>query len=417
MKTVEKLTDRWQKKLADRILDTYERTGTYRGDAQRNQRIRVPVEDIFPTYERDDVDLEELRRFEASMLAFEKISPVRIVYKDKNIRNEFREFMVPASSVEPKLYDLAGRKPKRDIHADQIGLYEKYRGRNAVLDAFIADQVKLLRSDKNAWFAPEVAEDVLRTLDFLVINASDILFREVSISLFGDSKYLEKQGILSKALRVLKQYGTFDFEENDFDTKKDYEDAILAEYLVYENPTYVNFNGKGELLFQNGTRLDLKAGVPVAVRSDRLADIVKIRVYADTILTIENLTSYNRLQTDAFQLYLAGYHNHARQEFLMRIQEQNPAILRWLHFGDIDPDGFCILENLRSRTGIDFQSYCMDIAWLKKYHAYTKRLNQNDKVKAQNLIQSGRYVEVLRYMLEKDEKLEQEIISWKEFRS
>ena len=179
----------------------------------------------------------------------------------------------------------------------------------------------------------------------------------------------------------------------------------------------MNFNGKGELLFQNGTRLDLKAGVPVAVRSDRLADIVKIRVYADTILTIENLTSYNRLQTDAFQLYLAGYHNHARQEFLMRIQEQNPAILRWLHFGDIDPDGFCILENLRSRTGIDFQSYCMDIAWLKKYHAYTKRLNQNDKVKAQNLIQSGRYVEVLRYMLEKDEKLEQEIISWKEFRS
>ncbi len=414
MKTVHRLTDPWQRKLVDRILDAYERTGTYRGDTKRNQNIRVPVEEIFPAYDRDDADLEKLRMFEASMMALEKISPVRIVYRDKRIRSEFREFTVPAGSVEPALYTLADRKPKRDIHAAQIALYEKYRGRNSVLDAFIGEQEELLRSDKNAWFLPEAAEDVLRTVDFIVGNSGNILYREISISLFGDSKYLEKRGILSKALRVLKKYGEYDFVEADFDARKEYEDAVLAEYSVYENPTYVNFNGNGEIVFQNGTRLDLKSGVPVAVRSDRLADIVKIRVFADTVLTIENLTSYNRLQTDAFQLYLAGYHNHARQEFLVRIHKQNPDIRRWLHFGDIDPDGFCILENLRSRTGINFQSYCMDLSWLKKYRAYTKKLNGNDRVKARNLIQEGKHVEILGYMLEQDEKLEQEIISWKE---
>ena len=158
----------------------------------------------------------------------------------------------------------------------------------------------------------------------------------------------------------------------------------------------------------------MKAGTPIAVRSDCLSDIVTIRVQADAILTIENLTSYNRLQTDAFQLYLAGYHNHARQKFLMQIHSQNPDVRRWLHFGDLDPDGFCILENLRNKTGIDFKAFRMDLTYLEKYHAFTKKLNANDRKKAENLIQAGKYREILLYMLDHDEKLEQEIISWKE---
>jgi hypothetical protein len=406
--------DGWQKKLLMQILDSYERTGTYRGDSRRNQNIRVPVEEIFPDYDRDDVSLEELRAFETSMQKLEQISPVQIRYRDKKIRSEFREFLIPAGSVEPALYELAGRKPKREIHASQVEIYEKYRGRSVILDAFIRDQEELLLADKNAWFEPDVAENVMQTVDLIVKNTGDLLYRELSILLFGDTKYLEKRGVLSKALRVLKQYGTFDFTEADFDSKKEYEEAILAEYAVYENPTYVNFNGDGEITFTNGTRLELKSGIPIALRSDCLSDIASIRVQTDTVLTIENLTSYNRLQTGAFQLYLAGYHNRARQEFLIRIHDQNPEIRHWRHFGDLDPDGFCILENLRNKTGIDFAGFQMDLSYLKKYRAFTKSLNENDRTKAENLIQAGKYTEILHYMLENNCKLEQEIISWKE---
>lgn len=406
--------DNWQKQLLTRILDAYERTGTYRGESQRNQNIRIPVEEIFPAYDRDDVNLEELGAFEQSMKLLEGRSPVQILYRDRKTRNEFREFLVPARSVEPALYKLAGRKPRREIHAGQVGVYERYRGKNPILDAFIDDQEALLLADKNAWFEPEPADEVMRTVDFITRNTGNILCRELSIALFGDTKYLEKHGILSKALRVLKKYGTCDFGEVDFDSKKEYEDAVLAEYAVYENPTYVNFNGNGILVFYNGTRLELKSGVPIAVRSDRLSDIETIRVDSDTVLTIENLTSYNRVQTEAFQMYLAGYHNHARQEFLVRMHDQNPGIRHWLHFGDLDPDGFCILENLRNKTGIDFRSYRMEPESLKRYHAFTKSLNENDRTKAGNLIRAGKYPEILRYMLEHNEKLEQEIISWKE---
>lgn len=56
----------------------------------------------------------------------------------------------------------------------------------------------------------------------------------------------------------------------------------------------------------------------------------------------------------------------------------------------------------------------MDLTYLEKYHAFTKKLNANDRKKAENLIQAGKYREILLYMLDHDEKLEQEIISWKE---
>lgn len=406
--------DIWQKKALGLVLDAYERTGTYRGDTELNQNIRVPVKRIFPDYEKDDVNLSRLKEFEESMQDLERISPVRICYKDKKLKTEFKGLIISAGEVEPVVYNLAGRKPKREIHSEQIPFYERFRGQNPLSDAFIDEQEQLLQEDKNAWFDSSAAEDVLSTVDVIVHNKENILYRELSIMLFGDTKYIEKHGTLVKALRVLKKYGQYDFKENDFDSKKEYESAILAEYAVYENPTYVNFNGNGEIDFQNGTRLLLKKGIPVAVRSDKLEDILNIRVNADTVLTIENLTSYNRLQTGAFQIYLAGYHNRARQNFLMKIRKQNPEIRRWLHFGDLDPDGFYILENLREKTGIDFQSFEMDLSYLVKYRKYGKKLNENDRIKAENLIHSGRHTEILTFMLENDVKLEQEIISWKE---
>ena len=269
--------DSWQKYLIGKMIDAYERTGTYRGEAKCNQNIRIPVTDIFPAYEQDSVNLQELQGFEVSMRKLEQLTPIRIQYKDKRIKDEFCAFRIAAAAVEPALYELAGRKPRRELHAGQVDLYERYQRKDSVLDAYVRDQEALLHADKNAWFEPDVAENVMQTVDAIVNNRGNILCRELSISLFGDTKYIEKHGVLSKALRVLKQYGSFDFAETDFNSKKEYEEAILAEYEVYENPAYINFNGDGELVFRNGARLELKAGTPIAVRSDCLSDIVTIR--------------------------------------------------------------------------------------------------------------------------------------------
>ena len=58
----------------------------------------------------------------------------------------------------------------------------------------------------------------------------------------------------------------------------------------------------------------------------------------------------------------------------------------------------------------------MDTDTLKKYDEYTKPLEERDRRKAENLLAAGRYTDVMSYMLEKGKKLEQEIVSWMEWK-
>lgn len=103
--------------------------------------------------------------------------------------------------------------------------------------------------------------------------------------------------------------------------------------------------------------------------------------------------------------------NSVKQQFIRKIYDTNPGLV-WQHFGDIDPDGFYILENLRRGTGIDFRPIYMGTEILKKYKEYTKPLTNRDVRKAMTLIHNERYRDVAEYMLDHGEKLEQEIVSW-----
>lgn len=404
--------DKYQKRLIGLLIDKYEKTATYRGESATRQTVSVAVDQVFPGYDEDSTPVADIDEFTKSMKHITAETPIYLRYKDRKLKNEIDSLAINADEVEPQLYDMAGRVPKRQIHLSQITSYDKYLGRGKISDRFIYDQTDLLRHDRNAWYDPDTASDVIRTVIYLEGNKSDLLYRELSIILFSDTKYMEKHGLFSKVLRVIKRFGELDFTEDDFDSEKEYEAAVFAEFMLYENPTYVNFNGNGQIRFYNATELLLKRGTPVAIRSDMIPEILELCVDDDAILTIENLTSYNRFTTDMFQIYLAGYHNHAKQELLMKINEKNLR-KKWYHSGDIDPDGFMILENLRVKTGIDFVPYMMDAEYLTKYSSYTKRLNDNDRKKAAHHIAQGKYIEVLEQMLKSDSKLEQEIISLK----
>ena len=132
------------------------------------------------------------------------------------------------------------------------------------------------------------------------------------------------------------------------------------------------------------------------------------------VMTVENLTSFNRVYSkDTFLVYLSGYNNTAKSNFLKQIAKTN-VVKKWLHFGDIDPDGFYILEHLKESTGLDIQPYKMGVSEFSKYTAYTKELEKQDIVKARSLLMETKYQDELTYMLDNNCKLEQEIISWKE---
>jgi hypothetical protein len=173
----------------------------------------------------------------------------------------------------------------------------------------------------------------------------------------------------------------------------------------------VYIKGKAELCFQDGNRFQV-TGEPIAISSQLLKKLSSITVWTEKIMTIENLTSFHRVNDDTcFYLFLSGYHNTTKQLLLKRIARENPN-KTWYHFGDLDPDGFYILEHLKKGTGIEFLPFAMDAETLHLFQQYGKPLEKNDRIKVENLLGQGKYREVLQYMLENDCKLEQEIVSW-----
>ena len=212
----------------------------------------------------------------------------------------------------------------------------------------------------------------------------------------------------------MKKSGYFDSLIANYVDEKEVNKIILEECGIFANPSYVYFKGNGTIVFENGNVSKICSDIPLGISSASIRKIVSFEITDSKIMTVENLTSFNRINEDVtFYIFLSCYHNSAKQNFLKTIYNQN-AEKDYFHFGDIDPDGFYILENLRSKTLINFEPYKMGITELKTYSAFAKALEENDISKAKALIGNGCHKEIMEYMLQHNQKLEQEIISWKE---
>ena len=186
----------------------------------------------------------------------------------------------------------------------------------------------------------------------------------------------------------------------------------MAKHHVHSNPAYVYVKGNAVASFVHGQSMELDCHMPMAFSSEAVGRLQEIRVSGSCVMTVENLTSFHRIEReDTFLIYLGGYHNFAVQKLIQTIHHTCPGTA-WYHFGDIDPDGFAILEHLRRAAGIDAQPVGMDRAILEKYHKFARKLTDHDVRKAKALLQDGLYCNMMQYMLEAGRKLEQEIVSW-----
>lgn len=132
-----------------------------------------------------------------------------------------------------------------------------------------------------------------------------------------------------------------------------------------------------------------------------------------TVMEIENLTSFNQVCSEnMFCLFLSGYSNSCKTNFLKNFFADNPQ-REWPHFGDIDPDGFLILHNLRIKTGINIKHYRMVKEELIDFKKHCKPLEVNDIAKSRSITEKQPFSEIVLFMLDNECKLEQEIISWK----
>lgn len=239
--------------------------------------------------------------------------------------------------------------------------------------------------------------------------------RELSMELYADSKRLEqlRNHISSVIVDFCGDSGRFD----------DVED-VFASFGVLKNPSVLMLKGRVQLNTAGGMiRLgQLRYGLGISS-----GDIDGIRFSEDgvsirAILTVENLTAFHRAEAPGMLIiYLGGFHNEARRRLIQKAYQAFPGA-DLLHWGDIDAGGFKIYFDLRAKTGLPFVPLRMDAATLKTYEGFTKKLTSNDRKELERLRQTleDRLLpgdieesigETLSLMMERDRKLEQEIVA------
>ena len=392
--------------LLHALLDKYENSKTYEGTNAVSQNFSVKPEKVWKEYTSDYANVAQVKDFETEMQVLQEQGLIRIHKKDGVITK--------LAACKEKLdvyYELLGRKQKKDMIQEQIAFFERWMHKKyAVIDMFCRDQLAKVEAGRKPDYELDVCDKLLRILEFICTNKEEVLERELSMMILDGSKEFENH-YRTRVCKVLSKYLDFSELLEGIDDTRERQKIILEEFQIYTNPSYIYLKGNIEIQLENGQRIRI-GDAPIALSSELIQKMDAIRVNADKVVTVENLTSFHRLKDEnCAYLFLAGYHNSAKQAFLKQVYKENPE-KQWFHFGDLDPDGFYILKHLRQGTGIDFMPLHMGVPELETYSGYGRELSEPDKVKARNLLQQGFYAEVMQYMLEHNCKLEQEIISY-----
>ncbi len=389
------------------LLDVYENSVTYKGQNIKNQSFAIKPEKIFYEYNGDYTDQDEVNQFNREMQSLMEFEFVILDY-ERGIP-VISKIKLNTNSIN-EIYSVLKREDITVKRNQEIKMYTQYMGVHDIMDAFCKSQVERLNDYKDAKYTSDIAINILKLLKYVLGNNSDIMERELSVAVLGDTKLFEKS-YKSRICSIIEEYGELELDLSVLD-KKEKEKAILEEYQVFSNPSYIFFKGNVDIHYVDGNSISVTPDNPIAILSEAIARIEMIKVNSNRIVTVENLTSYNRINDNKSTfIYLSGYHNTAKQRFLKKIAENNSGV-SWFHFGDIDPDGYYILKNLVEKTGIAFVPLYMDVQQLINCKQYCKPLEKNDMVKANSLLRFHFYDEVMEFMLANNCKLEQEIISW-----
>lgn len=391
------MISKYEKEIINKLLDKYEKSKSFTGDNKVTQKFSIKISSLFSKY----TDHSNYEIFNSVNEAIDILIRKQFITAKANSAKVYNDVILNIDELE-KAYQYISRLPKKDINNSVLHLVENYKDRNEILNFYCKAQYERVSSNKSIQFFNDDLiefENILIAVDEMLKIDTETYARDFSIRFFKDSKIFE--GVSSKVTTLLYEYGDFPEKEQ-----------VLGNLNIIKNPTYVNFKGAG-IIDINGQRIDLRNfSSDIAISSAMLSDIHRIEVTGKAVITIENLTSFHTFHDeDMFVIYLGGYHNHARREFIKKIYKQNPDVL-FYHFGDIDAGGFYILEHLRKQTGVDFKAFKMDIGTLKEYQHYSKKLTDNDRNRLIKL-KDSEFNEVISFMLENNCKLEQEAINVK----
>ncbi len=429
---------RYDERILHLLLDKYERSLLYKGENQRNQAIAVPVNrKTLPEY-FDETSLE-YDRIHSQLLEMEERGYVRLVWKAGKT-GHILEKCILETETAPEVYALLHRTSKNEKIAQMLDICREFQGKGQILGGFLAwCEERLTKGESLQGYAsieePEQFRETCYLMHTIENNQEEIFLREFSIKYFHDSKTAEKSiGHAAALLRDFSGNRTMlhgEGSEAMLDVSMTAEE-VLEEFHISKNPGWIMMKGCGRFLIassdpfcpsgQSNAALDISAFPGgIGISSEDIPFIqwdVQVRPMA--VITIENLTSFHRWHDPRYlAIYLGGYHNRAKREFLKQLAnsfaagEEGKREVQYFHFGDTDAGGFKIWKNLCIRTGICFKTYRMDLETFRTYAPYGRELTKHDRGELEKMREDPFFEgqrELFTLMLEKDRKIEQECI-------
>lgn len=397
----------YKEKMLRLLVEKYRKS---KKDSKTNvicRRTSISPSELYKKYSKNDGDMEQIETI--NQAAAQCAGEGFLTFEEKGFSNEIAKLYLideKVDEVETYLESVYGYESKHTKRQYVEQIIVRYSGISPAADRECERLKKILAENKipNNY---QQAEDILKALTFIERNETPLYVREASMLIYGSSKYLE-ENTLERVCRLLRAYKKSPCKEDELVNE------ILRDYSII--PERQKLCLKGEITLKIGGRtLELGALEDgIEFFTEDLASLEQVIVHTPEFMTVENKTSYYRCRNHAVSFfYLGGYATRFQRDFLKKVYRDNPKI-QYLHFGDLDAGGFYIHENLCRITGIPFGLYRMSEEELKN-KAFLKccqPLTGGDRRRLKALADSRLYGETVRYMLDHNVKLEQEIISY-----
>ena len=396
----------YEEKILTYLVDNYRKSKKDSGDNKTNRRTQVKPEKMYKKYNANDGDFEEISKFNQAVEHLSKLGFIRSVKETFGTQIQCI-FLVDECIQEAEQYlaEKCGYVSK-DMQIEKLrNLVGKYKNASPICEKECARLLESIAERKVPKNIDEL-DDVLKAIAFIENNQEELYMREMSMKVYGDSKYFENVS-LQPVCSMLRKYSKQNLRDGEL-----LDEILLLDHIARE-PQKLCIKGK-VISHISGKEVDISGfSEGLEFQASDLINIQSIKLMVPNFMTIENRASYLRYgRDDVVVFYLGGYANRYQRDFIKMVYASNTDAC-YLHFGDIDAGGFWIHHNLCEVTGVNFELFSMSAHELENrdFASCLHELSGNDKVRLQELKKSDAYEEVVQYMLRNNVKLEQEIVS------
>lgn len=362
----------YQKWVLEKLIEKYERSKAFTDTAVRRKvGLRVQSEkELVPRLEaaeQKEQFLEALRTLKRAGV----IDYSWVKYEQGNLVD--RVWLVLEEGMIRQAYERSGRTSKQG-RIDRLLLlilrYEEKVRQKGDIYHFLEEMEVILKDSHRIprfFFEDEMLnEDLLKCLVYMSDNTDEIQVRVLSVSLYRDSKHLERS-VMAKVLSILRWLKRQEEEELPSD------EELLWERGVVKWPEILEFTGNISVKLTDESVIDYgphRYGAYInsdTVKQVEAVDLSQIR----RIIWIENKANYiwycgHEKGAKELVLYHGGCYSPVKGIWFQKIYEAGKC-KQCVHWSDIDVGGFRIFTRLKKNIAATLQPYRMDRETLLAY--------------------------------------------------